>query len=236
MHYLFLALQAHSDVSKIEFEDGVVRQAGAALVAEESTIQRVVIDVTTERTLALEDVGVPSTWTGTVLITSESVDDLDAAAIAELVVDVGSVVDSWSATSSSVTDLDESWHGTVTPGPKVSFVLTPGAGVSQQHFFDVLETQLLEVQPELPGVGCRVVGATEQSGQRGGVASFWFPSEASLNEAAHNSVFSPVVTAEVVDQQHTQILMSVEHRLTPNPNAWALPTEPLMPVRDNPVE
>lgn len=236
MHHLFVALRCHSDIAKFEFEDGVVRQAGAALLAEESTISVVEIDIATERTLALDNVGQPSEWAGTMTISSESPDDVNAEMIAELVAEVAVVDQAWTASSTQLADLDGQWAGTVTPGLKVSLVVTPAAGMPQTLFHQSLEAKLTEVHAELPDVGHALISASEDSGQHYGVASFSFPSEAALNAAAQAEAFSPILAADLVDPQNVQILMAVEHRLTPNPNAWAMPTEPLMPIRDDPSE
>ena len=49
MEHSFFSLHRHPDVSKLEFEDCVLRQAAPALLSKECDIAQVMVDVCTER-------------------------------------------------------------------------------------------------------------------------------------------------------------------------------------------
>jgi len=233
VHHSVVVLAAHPDVAKFEFEDGVVRDAVATLLADESTIERVLVDLATERALALSDATEPAQWDGSILVSATDSKDVDLGSIGELVGSVASVVSTWSALVTEVSDLGSTWVGSPTPGPKVSFVLGRGQGVDSESFHSSLVDVLSEAADKMPEIGCRAITSAPNSNSTSAVASLWFPTEESLNDAVASQLFSPIMTSHLFDAAGARTLTTIEHRLSPNPNAWSMPTEPLMPVRES---
>ncbi len=234
MHNHLFTLRSHSDIAKFELEDGVVRTAAASLLAEESTIRHILVDVSTERTLALmAEVHTPQ-WESSVLVSCADEGDADADVLGELVVDVASIIDHWPVLMIEVSDLDSSWVGSATPGPKVSFVVRRSSGIDSASFNGWLRDTLSDALAKSPGIGARSLAPLDTDGQpsRDSILSFWFPNEAALNDAVSKQLFAPLLSAELIEADSIRLWSTVEHRLTPNPNAWAMPTGPLLPVRE----
>jgi len=232
MQHTVAVLAAHSDIAKFEFEDGVVRDAVATLLSNESTISHILVDLAIERELALAPPIERADWDGSVLIGASNAEDANPQKLAALVSDVASVVSSWSANVTEVSDLDMTWVGTATPGAKVSIVLSRSAGVDAASFDSWLIESLADAVAQMPEIGCRAITSLPESNPAKAIASFWFPTEASLNAATDAQLFAPIVSAHLIDVEQTRALTTIEHRLSPNPNAWSMPTGPLMPVRD----
>lgn len=234
MHHHLFTLRSHSDIAKFELEDGVVRTAAAGLLADESTISQLLVDMSTERTLALTaEVHTPQ-WESSVIISSADEGDADADVLAELVVDVATVIDHWPVMLIEISDLDGTWVGSATPGPKVSFVVRRSSGIDSASFNGWLRDTLSDALAKSPGIGARAIAPLDTDGQapRDSILSFWFPDEAALNDAVTNQLFASLLGAELIDADSIRSWSTVEHRLTPNPNAWAMPTGRLMPERE----
>lgn len=234
MHHHLFTLRSHSDIAKFELEDGVVRSAAAGLLAEESTISQLLVDMSTERTLALmSDVRTPQ-WESCVIVSSTDEGDADADVLSELVVDVAMVIDHWPVMLIEVSDLDGSWVGSATPGPKVSFVVRRSSGIDSASFNGWMRDTLSDALAKSPGIGARAIAPLDADGEapRDSILSFWFPDEAALNDAVTNQLFASLLGAELIDADSIRSWSTVEHRLTPNPNAWSMPTGRLMPERE----
>ncbi len=235
MHNHLFTLRSHSDIAKFELEDGVVRSAAASLLADESTIRHLLIDMSTERTLALmSEVRTPQ-WESSVLISSTDEGDADANVLGDLVVDVASIIDHWPVMTIEVSDLEGSWVGSATPGPKVSFVVRRSSGIDSASFNAWLRDTLSDALAKSPGMGARALApldTDDQAAPRDSILSFWFRNEAALNDAVSNQLFAQLLSAELIEADSIRLWSTVEHRLTPNPNAWAMPTGPLMPERE----
>lgn len=231
MHHHFFTLQSHLDVTKFEFEDGVIRNAAASLLREESTIRHILADLPTERAFPLDgDIDFPK-WDGSILISSAEPDDVDPTLLAELLIDVAAVVENRSVTVIDGSDLEAKWVGTATPGPKISFVTEPGSGIDGPSFAAWMRDMLDDVAANYPGIGCRGIGPIDiaPSTSADAILSFWFPDSGLLDTALAERFYDPIVNAGLVEAGSVRAWSTVEHRLAPNPNAWDMPTGRLMP-------
>jgi hypothetical protein len=235
MHHAFYALAAHVDIDKFELEDGVVRRASRELLLEESTISRVLVDIPTERPLSLDiETHVPE-WDVSLIITAESSEQSAPHNFAELIIDVASVIGQRAVSTIEVSELSSSWIGSATPGPKISFLLNRSAGVDAGSYDGWLRDALNDCIAKVDDVGCRAFAPLRKNEVDAGfdtIASFWFPSVEALESAVGEHVFNPLLTSHLVDNDAIRAMSSVEHRLTPNPNTWSMPTGPLMPVAE----
>lgn len=234
MHHHFFTLRSHSDIAKFELEDGVVRTAAAGLLAEESTISHLLVDMSTERTLALTSEVTAPQWESSIVVSSADESDANADVLGALVVDVASIIDHWTVMMIEVSDLDGSWVGSATPGPKMSFVVRRSSGIDSASFNGWLRDTLSDAVAKSPGMGTRAIAPLDADGQtpRDSILSFWFSDEAALNDAVSNQLFAPLLGAELIEADSVRSWSTVEHRLTPNPNAWSMPTGRLMPERE----
>ncbi len=230
-HTLF-TLAAHSDVAKFELEDGVVRSAGGAILRNESTITRLLVDVPTERTFQFSVDTLAPEWDATMLISADSTDDCIPADADALFVDSAVVTGRWDVTVVELRDIEKDWVGTATPGPKISFVLTRSAGVDSAGFDGWLSGAATDLAERMDDGGARII--TPMRGSTGtpfdAVASFWFASEDGLAAAIKAQLFSSLLTSHLVDDGSVRAMPSVEHRRQPNPNAWEMPDGPLLAV------
>ncbi len=230
-HTLF-TLAAHSDVAKFELEDGVVRSAAGAILRNESTITRLLIDVPTERTLQFSVDTLAPEWDATMLLTAGSAADCLPANIDELVVDTAVINGHWDAAVLELRDIDKDWIGTATPGSKISFVLRRSAGVDPASFDGWLSAAATDLAERMDDGGARIVTPVRGSDDApfDSIASFWFSREDGLAAAIDAQLFASILASHLVDDGSVRAMSSVEHRRHPNPNAWEMPDGPLLPV------
>ena len=232
-HTLF-TLAAHSDVAKFELEDGVIRVAGSEILRNESTITRLLIDVPTERTTQFSVDTLAADWDAMMVISADSATDSRPENAEALVAESAIISGQWDVTVVELRDIDEEWVGTATPGSKVSFILTRGAGIDPASFDDWLTSAMRDLADRMDNGGSRIVTPIRSAGNApfDAIASFWFPSEDDLGAAVDGQLFASILASHLVDEGSVRAMSTVEHRRQPNPNAWAMPDGPLMPVRE----
>ena len=231
-HTLF-TLAAHSDVAKFELEDGVVRSASGAILRNESTITRLLIDVPTERTLQFSVDTLTPEWDATLLISAGSAEDCIPVDADELLVDTAVITGRWDVTVVELRDIDKDWIGTATPGSKISFVLTRSAGVDSAGFDGWLSGAATDLAERMDDGGARIITPVRGSANAApfdAIASFWFASEDGLAEAIESQLFASILASHLVDDGSVRAKPSVEHRRQPNPNAWEMPDGPLLAI------
>ncbi|MFT7474610.1 MAG: hypothetical protein ACI81L_001535 [Verrucomicrobiales bacterium] len=224
MYHAFYALAAHDDIEKFELEDGVVRHAGAALLAETSTIERIIVDAPSERRPEppADRPAVP--WESSITISAREAADCRPPELDELIFDVARVVGAWTVASVDVAEFERDWIGKATPGGKLSFLLRRSAGADQGSYENWLSDAMVECTNRLGDVGGRYVlplDAFVPGAEFETIASFWFPNDEALKTAMEGDGFGPLLASHLVDHAATRTHFSVEHRLVPNPNAWA---------------
>jgi hypothetical protein len=223
MYHAFYALAAHDDIEKFELEDGIVRHAGAELLAEASTIERIIVDAPSERRPepAADTPRVP--WGSSITISARDAADCRPAALDELIFDVALVVGAWTVASVDVAEFERDWIGRATPGGKISFLLRRSAGIDQSSYENWLSNAMIESTNRLGDVGSRYVlprDAFVPGVEFDTIASFWFPDDHALEAAVDGDGFGPLIASDLVDRTATRTHLSVEHRLIPNPNTW----------------
>ena len=235
MHQRFFALRAHGDVAKFEYEDGIVRSAASGLLTEESGIDHVVADVATETALHGASEFAKSSWDASLLISSATPDEPGIAEVPDLVADVAMVTESWPARVLTAGGLDSTWHGTTVPATKTSFVFRRAAGIDAASFEEWIQNELVDTVNNVGTRGSRAI-LTRDDGDFDdrAIVSMWFAQGDDLYNATATEIFSPFAGSSLIDADSLQLFTSVEHRLDPNPNAWSMPTGPLMPVRETP--
>ena len=199
------------------------------MLAEESDLVQITVDVCTERPAGLPVAAEPVEWDASIVVSSASAIDIDSTEVDDLLVDSAMVSGRWNASVFEIADLAESWPGTATPAKKVSFVLEPANGTAHATFETWLENDLQEAtQRSADPVGARAIVPVNGSTDQPTVVSYWFPTNAVLEGWVRDGLFDSLVESALVERSSIRTYMSVEHRLVPNPNAWSMPTEPLL--------
>ncbi len=229
MHHALLALRAHRDLAKFDLEDGLLRSIVAQRLTEPSSITRVVVDLATEdqRGVSADDGVAPHELDALVWISADDVADLDPRTLPVPLDHVAAEIAGWMIESVEVRDLDRGWVGTATPGLKLVFLLSAQDGVSDADFDGWLRDTAETCASRMVTGGLsyhRMLSPIVDSPDVDAVVAFWFRSAGRLEEAESYGVFDPVHTAEVVDAEATTRLVTVEHRIHPNPNVWRVDT------------
>ena len=111
MHDAFYALAAHEDIAKLELEDGLLRHAAVELLSKRSSIRQIVVDLTRARSIDLGVPARPADFDASVRITADSEEDAHPDALADLVLDVASIVGTWTVANHETTELPGvDWH------------------------------------------------------------------------------------------------------------------------------
>lgn len=223
MHHAFYALVRHDDVEKFELEDGLVRHAGKALLAEPSSLKQVALDIRRAATDAL-GLGIgPTKFEASIRLTASEEFDVRPAALPELVADVARIVGAFTITTHELADLGTSWLGTATPGTKLSYFLECSPGIDRSDHDRWIDDAMQSCLERMDGVAVRhhrPISELSPGIAFDTIAEFTFPTEASLLSAAETHALTPLIGSELLDSASTRVLASVEHRLVPNQNAW----------------
>jgi len=232
MQHSFFALHRHPEVSKLEFEDCVLRQTAPALLSKECDISQVMVDVCTERPPALPVEALPVDWDASIVISAASADGSPSTQINALLADCAVISGQWRVSLLEVADLSEAWTGTATPGHKLSFVMEPGSGIDPASFETWLRNDLFDaVRLEKREVGARAILPAPDAEVGRAVVSYWFSDTTSRDAAISGHLFDSVLGSTLINRDSLATFMSVEHRLSPNPNTWSMPSEPLLAAR-----
>lgn len=216
------ALNSHLDMTRFEVEDGLLRNAAADLLSNESAIETITIDIGLQR--LPESVGEPlGTIDSLFLIKASNPDDATPAHFEELVASTASVAGSWTVETIPVTRLKKSWSGTATPGPKLNaFFRTDKTGdTSRERIVDVTGT----IAADLGDVGSRVtfVSAGQEAPFESAI-SLWFADVASAKDALAGPAYTTFFNSSLVDRESLGLYRTTEHVLTANPNIWSTTT------------
>ncbi len=219
MHHVLYCLTSHPDVTRFEVEDGVVRQAAAELLSEETTIDTIAIDLgifvregAAETPAAGYDV--------LVSISGGTAEDVSPSEFAELVAEVAVVSSSTPISIDELSQLEKEWVGTTTPGPKVTAHFNPAASDSADYR-DQIEALARSVVASIGNVGCRVVHSTPTDGWPFATSlGYWFANNAEAKEAFERDAFDLLSSSSLIAPNSFVLTESIEHRIAPNPNTW----------------
>lgn len=236
MPTLLYALVQHRDIAKFEFEDGLVRQAAASLLAEPSTISTIAVDTLTSTTI--ENIGQPPMGStvidALVRITAEEEVDARPVGFEELVSDVARVVGIWEVDVRDLAVRTDSWRGTSTPGVKLSLMLRRGPGIDLGSYEGWLRDETKSLLGSLDSAGVRTLVPRQPPGDDDfdTLLEFSFPTESALTTALANRTLAPILESELLEPSSLTVLATAEHILRPNENAWEL-GEVTRPSRDD---
>lgn len=231
MQHALLGIQAHRDLAKFDFEDGLLRSIVAQRMIEPSTISRIVVDLAIEdqalggqRALPREN----DTISALVWLTAGVEDDLVPTSMSDLFDEVAASVVGWSIRSTELRDLERDWVGTATPGRKLTYLLRRTAEVSDDQLESWLEATAETCASRMPSGGLSyhiLDDPIMASPALDASMAFWFPTADRLTEADSFGVFDPIDDANIVQGGATRRLLTTEHRLFPNPNFWPIDLE-----------
>ena len=232
MHDAFYALAAHEDIAKLELEDGLLRQAAVELLSKRSSIRQIVVDLTRARSIDLGVPARPADFDASVRITADSEEDAHPDALADLVLDVASIVGTWTVANHETTELPKVWIGTATPGVKLMFLFNRAAGIDITSYDTWLQDAIASCESRLHDAGVRYFSpltAFQHGDDFDTIAEFSFVSEEALDDAIDDRAFSPLVGSELLDPDSVRLRPTIEHRLLPNKNAWPVPDDATKP-------
>jgi len=219
MHQSYFALEAHSDVTRFEIEDGIVRGAVAQLLAQPSTIERVTVHIPRERSI---DVGLPTATSGpqpALCITAEAENDAHID-LAPLIADVGIVADSWQVTTSTLAASDREWVGNVAPGVALRVAVSAAPGIDAANFRTWLTDALHRCADRCTDLQALRVTLPLHREPPSVIATISFETEGALDASLDASALEPFIGSEMIDIRSAQITAISEHLITPNPNTW----------------
>lgn len=219
MQHCSYALMSHPDVTRFEVEDGVVRHAAAELVSEETTIDNIMIDLGVQ--VRRGNPEHPVAALDTVLSISGATEaDVTPPGLADLIVDVAVVAATVPLEIVEVSQLEKSWIGTMTPGPKITAYWNPATADSPAYRSSV-EELAATVASALGDVGCRVsFGERSDDWPVTTSISYWFANPGAAGDALAGDVFDALDNPDLVAPESFLLVEAVEHRVIPNPNNW----------------
>lgn len=225
MYDAFYALAGHGDIARLELEDGLVRGAAVELLSRRSSIRQIVVDLPRARSVDLGVSSRPAGFDASMRITAEREADAHPDVLADLVLDVASVVGTWSLANHESSELPKEWIGTATPGAKLMFLFNRAAGIDITSYDTWLQDAIASCQSRLDGAGVSYFSpltAFQHGDDFDTMAEFSFATEDALDAAIEDRALSPLLGSELLDPDSVRIRPTVEHRLVPNENTWTV--------------
>lgn len=217
------ALSCHADVTRFEVEDALVREAPAELLAEETSIHEIGIDL---GLFHLPQSNGDPLGDINSLVTISAGDAADAVAepLGALVAAAARVSGSWTLETENVSELERKWVGTATPGPKVTAVFDSNASGSANYRTNIVQL-IRAMVSEWGDVGSRALFLDEgQDAPFSTIASFWFRTLGAAEEAMASETLKTLTEAGNISTDTLGFYQGLEHRVFPNPNVWATTT------------
>ena len=229
MHHCLHGLTSHRDVTRFELEDGILREAAPELLREATGIDKITIDlgVTVRRGASESPV---TRFDSTLLISGATEADVAPTRLTDLLAEVAVIGATSRLEVTDVSQLEKSWIGTATPGPKLTAHIDKTIADSSDSRERVHELAT-SICDSLGNVGCRVMfGDRSEQWPITTSISFWFPNKQSAVAALDSSAFDPLV-----EQETSLLVEAIEHRLAPNPNTWGTKIMGTDPAGDTPA-
>jgi hypothetical protein len=221
MEHVLVALRAHPDLAKLDFEDGVARQFTADRLAVPSSITRIMVD------LRAEDQGESSPDVDGIdallWMSAHDAADLGPGRIRQQLEPLATDIAGWTVDSRVVRPVEVTWPGTATPGTKVTIMLRRAANGSVDSFAEAVDQVVDAANDRMLTGGCArhlITGELFRAPMLDAVITLWFPTTARVDEARSLGVFEPIEQSDAFEATATRSLLVFEHRLHPNPNAW----------------
>lgn len=218
MQGLIVALSAHSDLPRIEVEDGILRQIATSLLDRPSSITNILVDLKTEQRAAISPFE-PCPFDSMLRIDGGTASETLALLEATERDRFAETVTVMTSRTALATDDAARWSGTATPGVKLRAFLQSSAGIT-----DSLETDLTNYCHDLADAGIHCELTFHEAELLTGTSVFdiaisaRFPTRQELDLALADGIFDRLLT---IDAFETSCAMtSTEHRLAPNENLW----------------
>lgn len=226
MHNVLVTLRAHGDLTRIEFEDGLLRRSIPEQLDVESALFGIDADIRAERQTAL---GARDSSEGpTAVLTFMSLDEgeISAESVAGLVEPYATPIGGYLTDSTRYGDENARWIGHATPGTKLMCFLRSGGAADAFHESVASTAAELEraVGPGLVVVH-RIRSQLFRSPDLDAVLTVRFPSPGALDEALASGL--PELDSVAHDVDALTRLLVFEHRFHADPNHWGTaPTPP----------
>lgn len=217
------ALSCHADATRFEIEDALVRDAPGELLAEETSIHEIGIDLGLVH-LSQSTADPLGDINSFVTISAGEPSDAVAEPLAALAAVAARVSASWTLQTENITELQKAWVGTATPGPKVTAVFDSSAAGSATYQDNIVQI-IREMTSAWGDVGSRALFLDQgQDAPFSTIASFWFPTVSATQEALESDVLKKLTEAGNISSDSIGLYQGTEHRVFPNPNIWSTTT------------
>lgn len=219
MRHVVALLRAHGDLTKLEFEDGLIRKIIPGRLDVESSLFGIDADLRAESQAnfgAAAVSGAPSA-----VLTLSSLDEAGPAAeeIEDMVIDVASPAGVYVTESTTIGEDTPAWVGNATPGTKLMVFLRRSSGA--ESFTEWLETLAADIGA-ITGPGRvrvhRVVEVTASSPELEAIVTVRFPTAADITSAEEAGLAALLDDTDVADTSAR--LLTFEHRFSADPNHW----------------
>lgn len=220
MRHVLVALQAHGDLTKIEFEDGILRRIIPARLDIESSLFGIDADLRAEQQTEL---GAHADEGPSAVLTFSSLDESGPSAdgIAEMVIDVAMPTAIYVTDSTTIGENTDTWIGRATPGSKLIVFLARAAGIDEAEFDEWLDNASESLsQTAGPGrvVVHRIVDNVLASPDHAAIVTVRFPAAQDRDSAIESGLAE--LAGDAVDANGTRRLLTFEHRFHADPNHW----------------
>jgi hypothetical protein len=222
MHHILVALQAHQDLAKLDFEDAVARRFTAERLERPSSISRIMVDLRAEQQ-GPAGANDADSIDALLWISAHDAADLAGNVIHDQLESVASTIAGWHIDTRPVRPIEVTWPGSSTPGLKVIILLRRETGVAADGFAAAVDEAVDTAASRMVAGSLSrhlVTGELLRAPVLDAVATLWFPTAARVDEAVSLGVFEPFERSDTFDRAATRRLVVFEHRLHPNPNAW----------------
>ncbi len=223
MHATYFEIVPHDDIARLDLEDGLIRNAAAALIANASTIDEIIVDVPRQRSIELGASGADSASAPAMCIVAAELADTKPD-LDDLLVEVATVSTSWPATISTLLEVDQDWPGPVTPGVKLRLSASAAPGIDGASFATWITDSLHRCADRCEDL--LAVTALQPASDDDGpdalsvIGTLSFRDDAALDAALSSAAFAPFAESEMIAPESLRAAAVSEHRIRPNPNTW----------------
>ena len=223
MRHVVTLLRAHADLTKLEFEDGLLRGIIPARLGVESSLFGIDVDLRAESQSSFGAAAVSGAPDAVLTLSALDEAGPTAEEIEDMVGEVASPT-AFYVTESSVTGEDApSWVGTATPGTKL-MVFVRQLSADAETAAAWLDSATAEigrlVEPGHIRVH-RVVDSSASSPSLDAILTVRFPTADDIT-AAEEAGLTALLDAD--DADTSSRLLAFEHRFSADPNHWGAPS------------
>lgn len=230
MRHLVALLRAHGDLTKLEFEDGLIRRIIPGRLGVESSLFGIDADLRAENQSNFGAADVSSAPSA--VLTLSSLDEAGPAVeeIADMVIEVATPIAAYLTESTTIGEESPSWIGNATPGTKL-MVFIRRRSSEVDTFAQSLDSLTGDISA-ITGPGRvrlhRVVEVPESSPGLDAIVTVRFPTAGDITAAETAGLTELLEPTEGADTSAR--LLTFEHRFSADPNHWGAssPSPPTM--------